>query len=512
MPPALLARVTPWALLAVFALAAGTVAVASWISPIGLLNNDSTLYMRLARFILEGRGLGAGVFKSGIDRPDTLFPLFSVWPMGYPFLIAAVNAAVNVVVPVDVFWAAKLLNMACIGGGLFVLYRVFGAWALAPGGLYLFWPVLDTHAWTLAEAPFLLLQFLLIRLLAAAEDTERAVAVAAGIAAAALGLFLLRYVGAFAFLVGGLAVLHAAWRRRWRMAFALSGALAIAGGLAALYLWNNLAHTGLATGTTRIPNQTPLGELAMQAARGFWGAVNPVFLDVALDARGLALNALLFGLPALAVALVAWREREVPVADPVANAVADRFARWALVTGLTFFAAVVLLRARQYFDGFDPRFVTTGLLPIAVWAFWRVLRRQGRAAWLLTACVLALGLAGVAQYTVRPWLAFRASGAPSYEAVRRAEAERLAAVPPGSVYIFGFGPPEVFYLRPDLAVAHPRVRLRGGQSWQEFLDTLRPFGRPIYASGDWRGEQRFDDSVAEAYRAGIAGRGIVRVE
>ncbi|HYH23035.1 MAG TPA: hypothetical protein VD995_30860 [Azospirillum sp.] len=506
MPPPTLARATPWALLAVFVLAAGTVAVASWISPIGLLNNDSTLYMRLARFILEGRGLGAGVFKSGIDRPDTLFPLFSVWPMGYPFLIAAVDA----LLPVDVFWAAKLLNMACIGGGLFLLHRVFGAWALAPAGLYLFWPVLDTHSWTLAEAPFLLLQFVLIRLLAAAEDTERHLAVAAGIAAAALGLFLLRYVGAFAFLVGGLAVLNAAWRRRWRTAFALSGTLTVAGGLAALYLWNNVVHTGLATGTTRIPNQTPLAELAMQAARGFWGAANPVFLDVALDARGLALNALLFGLPALAVALVVWRERGR--GDGAANATADRFARWALVTGITFFAAVVLLRARQYFDGFDPRFVTTGLLPIAVWAFWRVLRRQGRAAWVLTACVLALGLAGVAQYTVRPWLAFRASGAPSYEAIRRAEAERLAAVPPGSVYVFGFGPPEVFYLRPDLAVAHPRVRLRGGQSWEEFLDTLRPFGRPIYAGDDWRGERRFDESVAEAYRSHIAGRGIVRIK
>ncbi|HEY0837979.1 MAG TPA: hypothetical protein VGE72_28950 [Azospirillum sp.] len=506
MRPTILARVTPWALLGVFVLAAGTVAVASWISPIGLLNNDSTLYMRLARFILEGRGLGAGVFKSGIDRPDTLFPLFSVWPMGYPFLIAGMNA----LLPVDVFWAAKLVNMASIAGGLFLLHRVFGAWALAPAGLYLFWPVLDTHAWTLAEAPFLFLQLGLIRLLAAAEDTERTIAVAGGIAAAALGLFLLRYVGAFAFLVGGLAVLHAARQRRWRMAFTLSGALAVAGGLAALYLWNNLAHTGLATGTTRIPNQTPSAELVMQAVRGFWGALNPVFHDVTLGGRGLLLNALLFGVPVLAVALVAWRERDAGMgpADPAA----DRFARWALVTGLTFFAAVVALRARQYFDGFDPRFVTTGLMPIALWAFWRVLRRQGRAAWVLTACVVVLGLGGVAQYTVRPWLAFRAAGAPSYEEIRRAEADRLGAVPAGSVYVFGFGPPEVFYLRPDLAVAHPRVRLRGGQSWDEFLDTLRPFGRPIYAGDDWRGERRFDDSVAEAYRNRIAGRGVVRIE
>src|SRR5690606_11787074 len=95
MPHAASPRPSPLPVLAlagVFVLAAVGVLAASWISPIGLLNIDSTLYLRLARFLEEGRGFGAGVFKSGIDRGDTLFPFYAVWPVGYPLLIATVSA------------------------------------------------------------------------------------------------------------------------------------------------------------------------------------------------------------------------------------------------------------------------------------------------------------------------------------------------------------------------------------------------------------------------------------
>ncbi|MGQ9368813.1 hypothetical protein [Azospirillum sp. ST 5-10] len=490
----------------IFVLAAVGVVTASWTSPIGLLNIDGTLYLRLARFLEEGRGFAAGVFKSGIDRGDTLFPFFAVWPAGYPVLIAAAS----LLTPLDVFWASKLVNIVAIAAGLAILHRVFGRRAIAPGALYLFATVWSMHAWSLAEAPFLPVQFLFFALLAALDDSHRPGRLAAAAAATALALFLLRYIGAYAFVVGGLAVLRAAWWGRWRVAVPLALWFAAAGLLALAYLWNNHLQTGLWTGTLRVPNTVPLADLALAMARSVWVVANPVLQTAGPESpRGVLLTLLFVGAPVLAVVLTGRRDRRAwPILDPFA----DRFAAWAAVSGLVYLAALYGLRARQFFEAFDLRFLATGLVPLALWLFWRVLRRGGRAARVLTGLALGLGLLSWGHNVARPALAFVRGGGASYPEIRRDLAERLAPLPPGSVYVFGFGRPEVFYLRPDVAVVHPRVRFRGGQSWDEFLATLRPFGRPVYTDGDWEPAPRFDDSVVSAYRERAEGRGLVRLD
>ncbi|WP_029008271.1 hypothetical protein [Azospirillum halopraeferens] len=493
-------------LAAIFVLAAAGVLAASWTSPIGLLNIDSTLYLRLAAFLEEGRGFGAGVFKSAIDRGDTPFPYFAVWPVGYPVLIAAVSA----LTPADVFWASKLVNIAAIAAGLLMLHRVFGRHAVAPAALYLFATVWSMHAWSLAEAPFLPVQFLFFALLAALDDSDRPWRLAAAAAAAALALFLLRYIGAYAFLIGGLAVLRATWWGRRRIAAALTVCFAVAGGLALLYLWHNQVQTGLWTGTLRVPNRVPPEDLALAMARSVWVVVNPVMQTAGPESlRGVLLTLLFVGVPVLAVVVAGRRDRrEWPVLDPFV----DRFTGWAAVSGLVYLAALYGLRARQYFEAFDLRFLATGLVPIALWLFWRVLRRQGRAARVLTGAALGLGILSWLHNVALPTADFVRAGGTPYPVVRAALAERFAALPEGSVYIFGFGRPEVFFLRPDVAVTHPRVRFRGGQSWEEFLATLRPFGRPVYAYDDWEPAPRFDDSVVAAYRERVDGRGLVRLD
>lgn len=176
------------------------------VEPTGFVTPDSEYYLECAQNLLAGRGYQrSDAYPIPEPRDDSIQVFFSVWPVGYPTLIAAAAFLTGF----SPFWASKLLNVLILGGIFLVLRRWCGADAWKPALLFTSGSLIDVFSTTWSEVPFLLILLLFVRQL---HRWERRPTLAVGglLLLTGWGLFVFRYVGGFAFIVTGL------WGvRRW---------------------------------------------------------------------------------------------------------------------------------------------------------------------------------------------------------------------------------------------------------------------------------------------------------
>lgn len=437
--------------------------------PTGYLTPDSTHYLALATNL--GRGLGLRVANSGL-APAAYTPL-GEWPVGYP-VVLHVTAALFHVTP---FAASKLLAMLLVAGAGALIAAVsgrHGAICALPLG---FGGALAIFSSTWSEGPFiallLLAAVLLSGLLGSLPERRPWAPVwrSFGLAACCLGLFLVRYVGAFSLSLLGLALCVSLGRRAYRLAALQTALLLVVAALIGLYLHHNAEVTGFATGMPRTPPTDTWSERLAMLAGALW---SELVLPLAKFHPGRVGDWLVAAVEAIALAalavVIARRHRQM-----IHRPTGDRQTLAFALVGALNLGAIIVLRWRNQFDPYDFRLLGPGTLLLEVAALRLALARWPEAVRAIGAFAAGMVLLSIllAVAALPRW------SAPGYLATARAIEQRYAAVPDGAIVVFGDD--HLLYLRPGLFVALPLCRPWFGedQSWDSFVEQL-DWSHPVY--------------------------------
>jgi len=440
-------------------------------APDGYLSPDSTNYLALSRALLAGHGFmsaGDGTFPAAAQP-------FTVWPVGYPVLIylfARLSGA-------SVFLSAKLLDGLLLAATTTMLGTAAGrgralAIVLLPGCA----GFIEIYSYAWSEIPFI--AFALAAAIAFARVVRGAdkpggaksdLAWSVFLALCCLGLFLMRYIGAFALCLLGLAVLSSLLRRAWRMAGVQAVLLALTTSAILAYLHHNALLSGFSTGMARVaPTDDPSRRLAMLAS-ALW---SEVVLPVAEFDQGSALHWLLAGIEAAGLVALAMSIRR-QYSHPLRALSLDAFALGLLTTGGVYLVAIIYLRWTNQFDPYNFRLLGPGTLLVGAGLLQAALRSWPRAGGAITAFVAAmtaLSLLSAAHDSLD-------GSPPGYFASARRIERHAASIPPGSVVVFG--DIELRYLRTDLFVTEPICPPWSDRTieWSDFIQRLDQ-RHPIY--------------------------------
>lgn len=303
---------------------------------------DSVRYMRMAENIKAGH----------LMNPDGLAGgggWFAIWPIGYPMVLAAISAMTGL----DVFWASKVVSVLCIMALLVLFWKcakdAFPLLALSLVNL----AYLKIARSTLSEPLFMVL---LVTMGFAVAHLGRKANVRISWRCAALlctlfiGLFLVRYVGFFAPVWVGAAVLICRW------GWGAVGTVAVAGLGAWIfdvsYWMINKAMCGYVSGYGRVAPK----ESALELLRMIIGAEMHE-----LQAYGI-LAFLVVGLWLAGSRLLMKKETTWPDS-------ADKYDNGWLVfvsAGLLYHVTLVFMRCRQSFDTLGFRLLYPGTLMVVV--------------------------------------------------------------------------------------------------------------------------------------------------
>ncbi|WP_218127136.1 hypothetical protein [Catalinimonas alkaloidigena] len=319
------------------------------------LSPDSEYYLSCSQNVLDGKGFV-------LDNPQTGQQIpFTVWPVGYPALIALVAWLTGL----PVLWSSKLINLLLLAVAFGWLRQLAPARAWWLALAFTSATLLEVFSFTWSEAPFLIVLLVfggaLHRYCAGPGGWPRAL----GLLGLGSALFLLRYIGAFAFLcTAGAALL--VWTRpaqfRYRalplLVVSLVGMIVVVGYLSILYM-----QTGFWTGGARfVPAQESLGTfgtMLFKALVGEWVipyAYYPAMLAKPSFWRVAFVQVGLFGWGFYRVRRLASRTR---ITLPA-------FA-WVLVgISVLYLVALVGLRWLSPFDAFGPRLLAPATLLLLV--------------------------------------------------------------------------------------------------------------------------------------------------
>ena len=314
----------------------------------GLVGYDSDYYLRQAAFFVEGRGL----HSLGELEPEP----FTTWPLGYPLAIAGAAKLTGL----SVFLAAKVVDTAaaliCIVLLLYALPRTGGMASVA----WLSGGIITTFSATYAEGIFILA--MLVATLALARLLDRESASAAVILATAIAAaFCIRYVG-LVLLVPVLAgCLWAAAKGRPRAVRLLAGSLVGAAVSIGAYLWLNYVISGaLLPGAAR--RRESLMVFIYESAKALVSEVNFVFVYVPHPRHPILLAAF-----AAVIVLTVAVSLQMTVRGRGAGRGLGRLDSGERVTivvlaltGVFFWASMVLLKSSRHFNALDARLLAPG--------------------------------------------------------------------------------------------------------------------------------------------------------
>ena len=448
-------------------LALSVVAVVAWVAIAegGLLSSfyisDSVNYMRFAENIKAGNWMN----QHGLAGRNGWF---AVWPVGYPALLAAFSSVLRL----EPYWASKAFSVVCCFSLLVLFWkcarRQFPILALMLVNL----AYLKIARGTLSEQPFIVLMacmgFAVDRISQSEEakfgwESARRIVL---LALSFIGLFLLRYVGAFAPVWAGVAVVATSLasrmghrlgvliRRISEVAIAATVAWTFDGG----YLLMNRAMCGCVSGYERPVAPESAQELIRMT-------LSAEFHELQAYGICLFLGFVLVLLYRMHVAKAGRGEQATPSFVPQLSGLVF------IAIGIMFHVTMIVMRSRHFFNPLGFRllypgtFLVTigcvliisqklnidwlsmvGLLPKrGVVGFCLVLTFFG--AWLLHGELQLRGICGLGVYGI---------GDP-YQVVKKRVMEKYSMVPSGSdVKLQCDFDGEDFllaYLRPDLMVS-----------------------------------------------------------
>lgn len=457
---------SPAATFALCLIGAVVIASKALLASDGYLSPDSVNYLSLVENLRAGHGL----VTANSGRVPLDYTPFAEWPVGYPMLIYAIGALTGL----SSFAASKAISVSLFLGCAALIGRVFPGQGKVLACVMCFAGTLEIFAYTWSEVlfTFLLIALAVLTARVLRDDGTEAGANALVLFACGAGLFLSRYIGAFAVGHIGLLAVIKLWHRQPRYAVLLAATVAALTVLISAYLWHNAFATGFPTGMQR-PSAT--GSAVELASQLFTAVVSEVAVVIPPGAAGWPVQlslGVIFTLLVGGLGFSAYRHsRQAPRANERIDALCF------LWVGLTYLMTIVSMRWFKQFDAFDFRLLDPALVPIFVGIFAVIMgsggdsTRQACRALVLGAAAMSL-LAHAATALVR----FDGRG---YLAHASEVLKRYAVVPQGSTIVFGDR--LAVFLRPDLHIDAPCTEQGEdcGASWGEYLASLTG-GRAVF--------------------------------
>ena len=322
------------------------------------ISPDSTNYLRAAQSLRDGYG-----FRMNAAAGDTE-SYFSVWPIGYPAMIAFVSKITNT----EIYLSSKILSAVILTIIFMMIYIRFrkNAWLYALIGVNMGFLRIFYYTWS--EQPFILgliwISFTSIDIL---ESEHIKYHHYISICLASLFLFLSRYIGTFSIgIIGILAVYHFAFgilgkkREYIKKAVLLFTIAAIVTGFAIIYFFYNLKYSGYLTGIARAPISDNPFVLFLRLCQAQIVEMENVFYGFFVMSHGIAFT--LYILCAIMVFRFLHKNhrtfyRYIPVS-------AFSF----LLIGLLYWLSIVAMRFSAQFDGFGYRL----LFPASMLFIWGI--------------------------------------------------------------------------------------------------------------------------------------------
>lgn len=439
----------------------------------GFLTGDASGYLALAQNLVSGHGF----HQQALGKPDQLF---SIWPVGYGTLIAGVA----VLTGLPVFEASKLLNILLAGVNLLLLRQIFDRNFPAFAWVLLLPPMVQVSSQTWSEVPFITgmlgLAVIAGRFVDGRVPPWRG---ALGMAASVALMFLSRYVGALGVGVIALVALHALVHGERRKFWAAGAATAATVLGVVAYLYNNLREVGHATGMQRLPAPEPASWRVAMTVKAYLKQLNLLVADADFDTGAGRLTLALTSVVLVAAVAYVVRGRGKGTTTTPATAPNRALPLLLAGVGLTYLAAITVLRWRTQFDNLSMRLLFPGAWLVMLGLLHQVQQTNsgmGERLQRITPWAVVAGLATLLAGDVQTW---QAQAHPRTQAQVQADVLASAAtIPPGA--IVAFGDSQLAYLRQDLLLVRPQFKpihpVR--ESWEDFEREIRRHsnGRPVF--------------------------------
>ncbi|HCR48058.1 MAG TPA: hypothetical protein DIW24_00385 [Bacteroidetes bacterium] len=416
----------------------------------GMTSGDGTYYLEAAQNILIHHQFRITTLGLGEPLPLDGYDPFTLWPIGYPVLIAGISFLTGL----PVFWASKLLGWLLAGLSIGGFRRLAGEDAAIMSAMMLFSAPLLLFSSTFSEAAFLTTLVWFVHWLHQFRQTGENRALQ-GILICALFLFLLRYVGIFS----GVVLLWLGWRtisENGQKTVPLAVVIFLWTSIIFVYAFWNYARSGAFSGMNRYAGITPeVAQIIGSWLKGFMVGFFPLAIDRVSDS-------LLSLLICIQVVIFVWvwlaKNKQV---DPAQTSSNDRQERLSLaqvlfVTGLCYLVVMTASRWQHvlwlqknsfYMELFAPVFwlwIPAIILWIRHQLGWQT--QLKKAVWLT---------AGTSFMVYGPLWAVKQvyeQRLPYHQAVAKA-IDATKDIPPGSIVLFGDS--HLNYLRPDLIRLEP---------------------------------------------------------
>jgi hypothetical protein len=458
--------------------------IQSWLFGV-YISPDSTNYLRAAQAIRNGYG-----FYVNTEAGDTT-TWFSIWPIGYPAMIALVSILTNT----DIYLASKILSIVILALICLLLYCRFKktAWVYALvtlnfGFLQIFW-------YTWSEQPFILG---LIWLSLAVYDIIRTERITwlhcLSVGFSVLFLFLSRYIGAFSVGVIGLLFLYYLYtgithrkREHTRKAVCLCITAALVSALIIAYLYTNYTKNGYFTGTERVrPSAIEVLRLFPQLFMAQIMEMRNIFYSF-VNIQYVA-SFVLYVLCALTTFKLfhQWKGKcraHIPVA-------AFSF----LAVGALYWCSIVAMRFSSRMNDFSYRF----LFPASALCFLGIVSiiMHNYGGWIanktskpiIRALVSIAIILSLFQHVFTNWANtdFKGGTIRGYVEIRRDVVNEFIQVPSLSAIIIHHANEKIYvnFIRPDLLVVFPSQLLYSSLEQYEHIY--------VYAVDDWIHEKEYE--------------------
>lgn len=414
----------------------------SMMSSSGALSPDSTHYLAFAQRLIDGNS----IWEAGENGH------FAVWPVGYPVLIFIVSKILGL----SVFVSSKVVNVIFVLASIVLILRYFPGKPLTYLLLLSFGSYLQifSHSWSEIPFIFCLLWFCLsLSKIYSSQSTGWHLSLLFSLVA----LFMFRYIGAFGLLVIALLGLYKLHNKDLKGFTFLTIIGLLAFSVMAAYLYNNVQLTGWATGRERLPAFESSYGLLLMTAKGLLQE-----LSFIIGRNKQLFWITMFVQTGILVALYITLKRRTIDANDFAEKGQDTdsitsFGYIFLLTGITYYLAIIVLRWNSHFDTLNTRLLAPGTLLILI-AFVYFIRTHADDFWarLTEQMVLALSICSL---LLAMWLAFNTN---SIESDNRYSAysdqieniqDDYSAINPSAIVIFGNV--HMRYLNTSLIIKRP---------------------------------------------------------
>lgn len=441
----------------------------------GYLTADGCNYLSLAQNLLENNSFETNSFAGVKERV-----FFSVWPVGYPFLIFVIAKVTGI----SVFWSSKMLNILFIALIILTFRTLFKDKAYLYSLILLLAPFSEIFCYTFSEVPFIscLLFFSILICHIIKNDNVRLSDSILLILFSVL-VFLSRYIGIFTVGCILLLAIYFFLKKQYRNSSMLFCSSFLSFGFMSLYFYNNYIRTGFITGMPRgsKPYEN-IFDFVWMISRGLFCEINMITLGVG--------NSLMSGtifLLFLFVQVVFWvffitnRRRTIGVFHFLQLKSGTVF----VLLGLFYIVAIISARSISYFGDLDFRYLFPGTFFIIV-GIVNIMTVNLNSLQIkqFEKYVFAIAIISFVYGNVRPIFINVLSGEENVTYTKEMSriVNSVESLESGSVVIFGDR--NLAYLRTDLSIASPfyTPNFPAKESWDVFLQRIegKYSGRRIY--------------------------------